>query len=236
MAYKKYTSDSPHTYAFGFYPSLEALQHIPQQCLTVMYDARAHKSEALEKIRHICLAHHIPFIQDDKAVSRLAPAENTFVITVVKKYRAWLGAEDNHLVLVSPSDMGNLGTIFRTALGFDMRHIALIQPCADADDPRVVRASMGAVFRLHIQPFADFATYQRQFPTHHLYPLMTTGATPLSQIHFSPPYSLIFGNESSGLPAEFTHIGQTVVIPHSDAIDSLNLAVAVGVVLYVAHG
>ncbi|PJF27200.1 MAG: TrmH family RNA methyltransferase, partial [Phototrophicales bacterium] len=156
MTYKKYTSDSPHTYAFGFYPSLEALEYIPQHCTAVIYNSGAHKSEALGKIRHRCLAHHIPFIQDDKTMSRLAPSENTFVITVIQKYQMPLATTENHLVLVSPSDMGNLGTIFRTALGFDMHHIALIQPCADEHDPRVVRASMGAIFRLHIQKFATF--------------------------------------------------------------------------------
>lgn len=236
MSYKKYQPDFHHTYAFGFFPSLEALHHAPKRCLAVLYDARARKSEALSKIEVLCSAHAIPFVLDDKTVSRLAPSDNTFVITVIEKTHTPLGADDNHLVLVSPSDMGNLGTIFRTALGFGMRHIALIQPCADEADPRVIRASMGAVFRLQIQKFASYTEYADQFPHHHSYPMMTDGAIPLASVSFTPPYRLIFGNESSGLPANFAHIGQSVVIPHSDAIDSLNLAIAVGVVLYVACG
>ncbi|MCL4253568.1 MAG: TrmH family RNA methyltransferase [Anaerolineae bacterium] len=234
MSYKKYHPDSPHTYAFGFFPSLEALNHAPKRCLAVLYDTRAQKSEALTKIEALCSAHNIPFVLDDKTVSRLSPSENTFVITVIEKTRVRLGADDNHLVLVSPSDMGNLGTIFRTALGFKMRHIALIQPCADEADPRVIRASMGAVFRLHIQKFGTYDDYSAQFPRHNAYPMMTDGAIPLADVSFTPPYRLIFGNESAGLPPHFAHLGQSVVIPHSDAIDSLNLAIAVGVVLYVA--
>ena len=52
-----------------------------------------------------------------------------------------------------------------------------------------------------------------------------------------PPFSLVFGNEASGLPARFAQMGQSVFIPQSDEIDSLNLAVAVSVGSYVfMHG
>ena len=46
------------------------------------------------------------------------------------------------------------------------------------------------------------------------------------------PYALVFGNEGSGLPPEFSALGQAVRIPHSDAIDSLNLAVAAAIGAY----
>ena len=46
------------------------------------------------------------------------------------------------------------------------------------------------------------------------------------------PFALIMGNEGSGLPPEFARIGQPVRIPHSDAIDSLNLSVAAAIGMY----
>ena len=46
------------------------------------------------------------------------------------------------------------------------------------------------------------------------------------------PYALVFGNEGSGLPAEFAAMGQAVRIPHSNEIDSLNLSIAVGIGAY----
>ena len=50
-------------------------------------------------------------------------------------------------------------------------------------------------------------------------------------------FTLVFGNEQTGLPAEFAKMGQSVMIPQSDEIDSLNLAVAVSVGSYVfMHG
>jgi TrmH family RNA methyltransferase len=52
-----------------------------------------------------------------------------------------------------------------------------------------------------------------------------------------PPFTLVFGNEQTGLPAEFARMGQSVMIPQSEEIDSLNLAVAVSVGSYVfLHG
>jgi TrmH family RNA methyltransferase len=232
MSYKKYSPQDTHSYAFGFFPSLEALTRAPHLCRTVLYDARAHKSDALAKIEALCMAHDIPFVLDDKTVTKLAPSENTFIMTVFDKPTTPLSADSNHLVLVSPSDMGNLGTIFRTALGFGMTQLALIQPCADYHDPRAIRASMGAVFSLHISKYPTFEAYRAQFPHHALYATMTDGAIPLQSVKFAPPYAVIFGNESAGLPPEFGQMAQAVVIPHSDTIDSLNLAIAVGVVLY----
>jgi TrmH family RNA methyltransferase len=232
MSYKKYTPSDPHTYAFGMFPTLEALTRAPHLCRAVLYESRATKSDALTKIEALCEAHHIPFLLDEKTVSRLSPSDNTFVMTVVDKPTTPLAPHANHLVLVSPSDMGNLGTIFRTALGFGMTHIALIQPCADYHDPRAVRASMGAIFSLNIHKYPSFEAYRAQFPSHSLYPTMTTSAIPLASVTFPPPYAVIFGNESAGLPPEFATIGQPIVIPHTNSIDSLNLAVAVGIVLY----
>ena len=51
------------------------------------------------------------------------------------------------------------------------------------------------------------------------------------------PFTLVFGNEQTGLPPEFAQLGQSVMIPQSSEIDSLNLAVAVSVGSYVfLHG
>ena len=63
---------------------------------------------------------------------------------------------------------------------------------------------------------------------------MTDGAVNLPDVDYKSPHSLIFGNESSGLPIAFQKIGTSVKIQQSDKIDSLNLSVSVGVTLYEA--
>jgi TrmH family RNA methyltransferase len=96
-----------------------------------------------------------------------------------------------------------------------------------------VRASMGALFQLRFERFPDFEAYQSAY-ARHWYPLLTDGDTPLPQAHLEPPYGLVFGNESTGLPGSFKRLGSSLRIPQSEHIDSLNLAVSVGVTLYQA--
>jgi tRNA G18 (ribose-2'-O)-methylase SpoU len=64
---------------------------------------------------------------------------------------------------------------------------------------------------------------------------MTDGSTPLPEAIFEPPIGLVFGSESAGLPEEYHGHGTSVCIPQSEAVDSLNLAVSVGIALYHAN-
>ena len=63
---------------------------------------------------------------------------------------------------------------------------------------------------------------------------MLTGAVPLSEAvkKVSGAYSLVFGNEATGLPDVFATYGVSTLIPHSGKIDSLNLAIAAGIGMY----
>jgi TrmH family RNA methyltransferase len=122
----------------------------------------------------------------------------------------------------------------RSALGFDLNQMAIIRPAVDAFDPKVVRASMGAVFSTDFQYFDSFDDYQAQFGQREMYPFMLQAQIKLQEIHPQGVYSLIFGNEATGLPEEFLHIGTSVIIPHSDRIDSLNLPIAASIAMYAA--
>ena len=110
---------------------------------------------------------------------------------------------------------------------------AIIRPCVDVFDPRTVRASMGSLFRLRVRVYDSFEDYRADFPDRALYPFMLDASVPLREIREIPEqYSLVFGNEGSGLPAEFASMGQAVRIESNDKVDSLNLAVAAGVGIY----
>ena len=151
------------------------------------------------------------------------------------KYEEELRPECSHVVLVSPGDMGNLGTIIRTSVGFGVRDLALIRPAAHICHPRTVRASMGSLFRLRFRYFDSFEEYMAEFASgREFYPFMLEGAKGLDEIQRQSklPFSLIFGNESTGLPAEFASVGQSIRIRHTDSIDSLNLSLAAGIGLY----
>ena len=137
------------------------------------------------------------------------------------------------LLLDGIQDPGNLGTILRTADALAVP-VVLLPGCADVWNPKVVRASMGAAFSLNVRHFDSFDQYRAQYPLRRLFPFMLTGAVPLDEAvqKVDGPFSLVFGNEASGLPDAFAQMGVSTLIPHSHQIDSLNLAIAAGIGMY----
>jgi TrmH family RNA methyltransferase len=235
MRLKKYERDAPYAYSFGVFPTLELLRFQSKFTEQVLIHSAGDANSGINKIKALCKTARIPCIVDDRQVERLSPRENTYAIGTFTKYRTPLSLTADHLVLVSPEDMGNLGTALRTMLGFGIANLALIRPAVDYFDPRVVRASMGALFQANLAYHTSFEDYRAAFPTRHLYPFMTDGAVDLRAVQFQQPYSLIFGSESAGLPEAFHTCGTSVRISHQGAIDSLNLSIAIGIGLYAAR-
>jgi TrmH family RNA methyltransferase len=230
---KRYKKDFEVSYAFGVFPTLELLTHRLDLASSVVAHPGGEPNAGVAKIRQICQKNDIPFEFQERALERLGARQNDYAVGVFRKIEPGLDAAADHIILVNPSSMGNLGTILRTMLGFGYRDLAIIQPAADIFNPEVVRASMGAIFQMRFASLPSFEAYQRRHPRP-LYLLMTDGAQPLPATEFASPCGLVFGNESSGLSPEFKLAGQNVSIPQTAAVDSLNLAVAVGVTLYEA--
>lgn len=228
---KRYQKASPHSYSFGVFPTLELLAYRPEHVLRVVAHSRGERSSGLGKIETLCAAHGIPFELNDRAVERLSHKGNVYVFGVFEKYSAPLSGSANHLLLVNPSDNGNLGTIARTMLAFGVHDVALISPAVDIFSPHVVRASMGATFALRFAYFDRLEAYREGF-SHALYAFMLGAPTKLGEVAFRAPYTLIFGTEGAGLPPEYAAVGEPLMIPQSSAVESLNLAVAVAVALY----
>ena len=228
-----YSRDLPYSYALGLFPASELMKKRPELARRLLISSRAENSEGLAALRALCDQYRVREEIADKALSRVSGKENCFAAVVFDKFQGELTG-GNHLVLHHPGDKGNLGTMLRTALGFGFLDVAVIRPAADAFDPHVVRASMGGIFGLNLRYYDDFSEYAAQFPDHMRYPFMLDASVPLEEgaVQKKEPFALIMGNEGSGLPPEFARIGQPVRIPHSDAIDSLNLSVAAAIGMY----
>ena len=234
LQYKRYNDKAEYSYCFGPFPTFELIENRPQEAIEVLYHSQT--SEAIrEKLQRICQDQGIPCEQNDKVIQRIRDKENCLVIGVFKKHESVLFMDRPHVVLVNPSDMGNLGTIIRTAVGFGIPDLAIIRPGAAICHPKTVRASMGSLFRLNFQYFDSFAEYKRAYgEDRKMYPFMLKGSVGLDQLQRDEGelYSLIFGNEATGLPDEFLGEGQSVRIRHTDNIDSLNLSLAAGIAIY----
>jgi len=192
------------------------------------------ENEGVVKLRERCRALGVREEIAERVLRRESKKDNCFAGLVFEKYDCALDPAASHAVLCQISDAGNAGTAMRSLLGFGIRDVAVVKPCVDVFDPHVLRASMGAFFKLRVKVYDDFDAYRAEFPDRTLYPFMLDGAKPLNEVARAaePPFSLVFGNEQTGLPPYFAQLGQSVLIPQSDEIDSLNLAVAVSVGTY----
>ena len=228
-----YRSELDYSYAPGVFPSMECLLHRPEAVRRLLVHSSAAGREGVGKLTALAEKHRIRIEEADRALGRISGKENCYAAAVFGKFRDELRKDRPHTVLHRPGDSGNVGTILRTALGFGMEDVAIIRPCVDVFDPRTVRASMGSLFRLRVRVYESFGDYRVDVPERALYPFMLDASVPLREIREIPEqYSLVFGNEGSGLPAEFASMGQAVRIESNDKVDSLNLAVAAGVGIY----
>jgi TrmH family RNA methyltransferase len=234
MSLKKYNKRLDYSYALGFQAVLDLIENSPKLIRKIVMRSNVSKSPSAERIRMLSEDKRLELQESDSAFANLKLQDNIYAFAVFSKYETQLEAGANHVLLVNPSDKGNLGTIMRTCLGFGIRNIAIIRPAIDVFDPVVVRASMGAQFQLNFAYYDSFAEYAKTFSEHTYFPFMLTAKNELANVSFKSPYTLIFGNEGQGLPRDFERIGNPVRIRQAAGIDSLNLAVAVGIALYAA--
>ena len=234
-----YHKKLPYSYALGVFPSLMLLEAQPKRALRLLILPDGEKNEGVQKLREKCASLGVREEIADRVLRRESKKDNCFAGIVFEKYEIDPLPDECHAVLCQISDSGNAGTALRSLIGFGIHDVALVRPCIDVFDPHVLRASMGAFFKMRVRTFDTFEDYHALYPERRLYPFMLDGAKTLNEVAAQAvrPYSLIFGNEASGLPARFAQLGQSVFIPQSREIDSLNLAVAISVGAYTfLHG
>ena len=142
--------------------------------------------------------------------------------------------EDLWVALDAVSDPGNLGTIMRTAEAVGSRGIILLGYSTDPYDPTAVKASMGAIFSLELAQ-SDWDSFLFWEKKNQLTIVGTSDSakTDYQNVEYRRPMILLMGSERHGLPEEMQSACDHVVfIPMEGRTDSLNLAVATGVMLY----
>lgn len=145
----------------------------------------------------------------------------------IRKKLCWLAIE----TIRSP---GNLGTILRTSDAVGGAGIMLLGNSTDPYEPGTVRATMGAMFTQHFvrTSIEELATWKRRGQ----YQIVGTSPTATQDYHatrYTAPTILLIGEERKGLSAELQAICDLIVsIPMVGESDSLNVAMATGVMLY----
>ena len=229
-----YSKKLPYSYTLGVFPSLMLLEAQPERAMRLLIHSDGEKNEGVQKLRERCAALGVREEIADRVLKRESKKDNCFAGLVFEKYEIDPSPTECHAVLCQISDSGNAGTALRSLIGFGIHDVALVRPCVDVFDPHVLRASMGAFFRLNARVYDSFDEYRAEFPERETCPFMLDGSVPLNDAARAAghPHTLVFGNEAAGLPAVFQTYGQSVRIPQSDEIDSLNLAVAASIAMY----
>ena len=233
MKISHYKSSQETSYALGATLVFDLIETSPQLLKRVFVSPNLDKtSTEIQHILSFCKEHGIETIESDKPFHVLSPKGNVFLIAEFKKTQAELDQNEDHIVLVNPSDAGNIGTIIRSAVGFGYQNLAIISPAVDAFNPKSIRASMGAIFHIKIHYYENIEDYIENFKNHHRYAFMLKGASDFSASTITSPFSFIFGNESSGLPDDYADFCTSIKIPQTNNIDSLSLPMSATVAMY----
>ena len=143
-------------------------------------------------------------------------------------------SEDIIVVLDGVQDPGNLGTILRTVDSANLKQIILSNDSADPYNPKVVRSTMGAIFRVNILEVENLKDELEKVKQNG-FKVMVTSLDTKSSI-YDTEYNkkvIVIGNEANGVSKEIQNMAdEKVKIPMIGKTESLNASVATGIMIY----
>ena len=144
--------------------------------------------------------------------------------------------EELFLILDNIQDPGNMGTILRTADSINLKQILVSKGTSDPYNPKVVRSTMGAIFRVKVIECESLPKTIKELKKHKIKIYATDLKTDKSiyDVDYKKA-AVVIGNEANGVTEEVLDLADTrIKIPMKGKTESLNAAVATGVILYEA--
>ncbi len=164
-------------------------------------------------------------------ISQLTTANQ--VLAVVKKFETPASMSTKGtitLVLDTIQDPGNMGTIIRTADWFGVKQVVCSTDCADIYNPKVVQATMGSIARVKVI-YTDLVRWIATQTDIRIYAAVLDGQDVTSMNKLKEGI-IIIGNESKGISdVLLSHVNVRITIPQKGGAESLNAAVAAGIIL-----
>jgi len=222
----------------------EALKE-PEQFRMIVYSPRLERTirgaELLSSARQ--KIHKAEWLYaSDEVLSKISDTKNHQGILALLKTKErslaeLLKREGLILLLAGLQDPGNLGAIFRVAEAGGAAGLILSRETTDPYNPKVVRASMGSIFRLPFLADQDIGSCLEKLRSrgYQLWASSARGQRPYGEVDFSKPSAVLFGQEGAGLPNDLLAAAEkSFFIPMLPGVDSLNVAMAAGLVVYEA--
>lgn len=173
------------------------------------------------------------FVCDQRALERICDTEHPQSLAALFELpRSDFRGFRRAFYLDGVSDPGNLGTIFRLSMAFGIDAVLMSEDCADPASPKVIRSSMGAVYKV---PFAVMNPIALKLPGLKVIGTGAEGDSPLADFHppEKAPMLVVIGSEAHGMSAELARrCEQTLWIEMAAGMESLNAAVAAGIVAH----
>lgn len=135
-------------------------------------------------------------------------------------------------------DPGNLGTIIRTAEGAGMSALVMSEGCVDLFNPKVVRATMGAMFRMPFYITKNMTTEVEYLRSEGftMYAAQLDGTMIYSECSYEGKTGILIGNEANGIRPETSAVtDEKIIIPMEGGVESLNAAVSAAILMYEVH-
>lgn len=209
----------------------------------VLYTARLEEGERGRTLLAVLTKHHVPLLKvQEKVMEAVSETENPQGILAVARQFKWTLKDITErkgpvIVACGLQDPGNLGTIIRTADAGGAAGIITTADTVDIYNSKVVRATMGSIFRLPVLR-ADDIKESLAVMKKEGYQVVATSLqseTSYLKINYSKPTAFLIGKESSGLSDELLEMADKVVfIPMKEGVESLNAAISAGVLIYEA--
>ncbi len=196
--------------------------------------------------KRLCIIEGAKFVKDNKRFvefiftpkdtpifREVVQAESPQSLAAVAKIPEWtkndIALKPIIVVLDGVQDPGNVGTMFRTSLGFDAS-LVLVE-CAEVTNPKTVRASAGAVLRVpYLAVRREDAEQFIASLSRPIYRLEKKSGAVLPEQISGEKIIILAGSEGQGIKLGLQ--GTSVAVPHHPELESLNVALAIGIVLY----
>lgn len=177
----------------------------------------------------------------DNIFKEISDTENPQGILAIAKFQFRDLSEVYHkekpflLFLDELQDPGNMGTIIRTADAFNIDGIILRDGCVDPYNTKVVRATMGSIFRLPLYYISDGIEELANLKNKgmKIYSTSLEGSMPIYDVDYNCGVILVIGNESKGVSDKIFSLSDSLIkIPMPGMAESLNAGVAASIIIY----
>ena len=161
------------------------------------------------------------------------PAEAVGVARQVKYDKDIFKSLNKVILLENIRDLGNLGTIIRTACAFNVDGIILYGNCADMYNPKCVRSAVGNLWKIPILYLKNISDLKELFENYQRVATLPRSSDTLKTFKPKDKILMMFGSEADGLSEELIRYStDSVKIEMNKQVESLNLAISCAIVMY----